>query len=170
VVYVCKCIIVIFSELGLFVEGNVNVIIVNIVGTDLASVFERVIAYDLASGFVDMAKRLSPPNVTAIEGDAMLIHNEPLVKGQKFNLIVGANLVDRVPDPVEWLKRSTEMLADDGILVIFTPFTWLSEYSDQSKWFGELLIVMHYTFIMCSYFYIFICQVGFEGMRRLCGL
>lgn len=83
-----------------------------------------------------MAKKHAPPNLTAVFGDAMVFHEDPLAKNEKFNLIVGANLVDRVPDPSVWVKRSCELLADDGLLVIFTPFTWLKEYSDQSKWFG----------------------------------
>lgn len=107
-------------------------------GYDLAIHFERVVAYDYAMGFVDMAKKHAPANMTAAFGDAMTFHEDPLAKDEKFNLIVGANLVDRVPDPAVWVKRSSEQLAEDGLLVIFTPFTWLKEYSSEDKWFGGI--------------------------------
>lgn len=109
----------------------------------MASRFKQVIAYDLATGFVDMAKKHAPDNMAATLGDAMAFQRDPLVQGRKFNLIVGSNLVDRVPDPRQWIKQSTAMLADDGLLVVFTPFTWLREYSDQEKWFGEAPLSLH---------------------------
>ena len=87
-----------------------------------------------------MANKHAPKNMTGTLGDAMTFHENQLAVGKKFNLIVGANLVDRVPDPMVWLKKSSEMLSDDGLLVIFTPFTWLREYSDQEKWFGNIFL------------------------------
>ena len=102
----------------------------------MAASFERVVAYDYADGFVKMAKKYAPANMTSAFGDAMVFHDDPLVRHEKFNLIVGANLVDRVPDPAVWVKESSRLLAADGLLIIFTPFTWLSEYSEKCKWFG----------------------------------
>jgi hypothetical protein len=60
---------------------------------------------------------------------------EPIA-GKSFDLIVGANLVDRLDDPMAWIQKSKEMLSDEGVLVIISPFTWLEGVTPEDKWLG----------------------------------
>lgn len=74
--------------------------------------------------------------MTLFHGDAHVAHSNPVVEGKKFNLIVGANLVDRMANPREWIQNSKGLLADDGLLVIFSPFTWMKDFTKEENWLG----------------------------------
>ena len=56
--------------------------------------------------------------------------------GRSFDLIVGANLVDRLDDPLAWIQQSKELLSDEGILVVISPFTWLESVTPEARWLG----------------------------------
>jgi hypothetical protein len=58
------------------------------------------------------------------------------IAGLSFDLVVGANLVDRLDDPLAWIQRSKEILSEEGILVIISPFTWLESVTPEAKWLG----------------------------------
>ena len=51
-----------------------------------------------------------------------------------FDLVLMANLIDRLPDPTRCLERLPEILAPGGWLVITSPYTWLEEYTPREKW------------------------------------
>ncbi|MFH0783485.1 MAG: 5-histidylcysteine sulfoxide synthase [Pseudomonadota bacterium] len=53
-----------------------------------------------------------------------------------YDLILAANLVDRLSDPGKFLAHVHERLNDDGILVLASPYTWLTEFTTRDKWIG----------------------------------
>jgi len=51
-----------------------------------------------------------------------------------FDLVLMANLIDRLPDPARCLARMPELIPSGGWLVITSPYTWLEEYTPREKW------------------------------------
>ena len=65
-----------------------------------------------------------------------LRQSETSQAGRSFDLIVGANLVDRLDDPLAWIQQSKALLSDEGILVVISPFTWLESVTPEARWLG----------------------------------
>jgi putative 4-mercaptohistidine N1-methyltranferase len=51
-----------------------------------------------------------------------------------FDLVLMANLIDRLNDPAKCLARLPELILPGGWLIITSPYTWLEEYSPREKW------------------------------------
>jgi putative 4-mercaptohistidine N1-methyltranferase len=51
-----------------------------------------------------------------------------------FDLVLMANLIDRLPDPAACLARLPELVRPGGGLIITSPYTWLEEYTPRAKW------------------------------------
>jgi putative 4-mercaptohistidine N1-methyltranferase len=51
-----------------------------------------------------------------------------------FDLVLMANLIDRLPDPARCLERLPELIRGGGWLVMTSPYTWLEEYTPREKW------------------------------------
>ena len=75
------------------------------------------------------------------QGDAC---NLPLDLGQ-FGCVVGANLVCRLPDPMDFLNRVPGLVASGGVLVLTTPASWDPAFTPKV------------TFVLCnkSFFFFF---------------
>ncbi|HEX4141139.1 MAG TPA: putative 4-mercaptohistidine N1-methyltransferase [Candidatus Methylacidiphilales bacterium] len=73
---------------------------------------------------------LQAGNVSFEHGDAC---NLPGDIG-KFDLVLMANLIDRLPDPAKCLARLPDLLNSGGWLIITSPYTWLEEYTPRDKW------------------------------------
>jgi putative 4-mercaptohistidine N1-methyltranferase len=56
-----------------------------------------------------------------------------------FDLIVMANLLDRLPDPLRCLRRLASITHPRGRVVISSPYTWLAEYTPRRKWLGGVM-------------------------------
>lgn len=54
-----------------------------------------------------------------------------------FDLVLMANLIDRLPDPARCLARMSKLISPGGWLVIASPYTWLEEYTPREKWLME---------------------------------
>lgn len=54
----------------------------------------------------------------------------------RFDVVLLANLVDRLPEPRRCLQRLPDLVAPGGQLVIASPFTWLEEYTPREHWLG----------------------------------
>jgi SAM-dependent methyltransferase len=67
-----------------------------------------------------------------LQGDACAL---PANLG-KFNAVLAANLLCRVPDPAACLAEMDAALNPGGLLVLTSPFTWLEEYTAKSRWLG----------------------------------
>lgn len=57
----------------------------------------------------------------------------------KFNLIFGGNLIDRLYNPAAFLEQIGEFIEPNGILILASPYSWLSEYTSKSKWLGGII-------------------------------
>lgn len=65
-------------------------------------------------------------------GDAMeLSHDLP-----RFDIVLMANVIDRLGDPARCLGRLPELVKSGGQLVITSPYTWLEEFTPRAKWLG----------------------------------
>jgi putative 4-mercaptohistidine N1-methyltranferase len=51
-----------------------------------------------------------------------------------FDLVLMANLLDRLPDPARCLARLPVLINRGGWLVMTSPYTWLEEYTPRAKW------------------------------------
>jgi len=70
--------------------------------------------------------------VTFEQGDAMDLRDH---LGQ-FDVVLMANLVDRLQNPSKCLERISGRLNPGGQLIITTPCTWLEEYTPKENWLG----------------------------------
>ena len=125
---------------------------------ELGRHFDEVVGIDFSSRFVAAAEQMRRQRLMTIrvprEGDATdEVHLQmPLdlrtdrarfEQGDAcnlradigtFDLVLMANLIDRLPDPARCLTRLPEIVSDGGWLVITSPYTWLEEYTPRDKW------------------------------------
>jgi len=53
-----------------------------------------------------------------------------------YDLILAANLIDRLYSPAKFLKTVHERLNTGGLLLIASPYTWLPEHTKREEWIG----------------------------------
>ena len=70
--------------------------------------------------------------VTFEQGDAQALRSD---LGQ-FDVVLMANLVDRLRDPNPCLNALQSVLRAGGQLILTTPCTWLEDYTPRSCWLG----------------------------------
>lgn len=70
--------------------------------------------------------------VDFFQGDACNL--KPLFGG--YDLILAANLIDRLYSPKKFLASVHERLNPGGILLIASPYTWLEEHTKREEWVG----------------------------------
>jgi putative 4-mercaptohistidine N1-methyltranferase len=51
-----------------------------------------------------------------------------------FDLVLMANLIDRLPDPARCLARLPGLVKPGGWVVLTSPYTWLEEYTPRARW------------------------------------
>jgi 5-histidylcysteine sulfoxide synthase/putative 4-mercaptohistidine N1-methyltranferase len=66
------------------------------------------------------------------QGDALNL--KPQHTG--YDLVLAANLIDRLYDPARFVTDIGERLRPGGLLVILSPYTWLEEFTPREKWLG----------------------------------
>jgi putative 4-mercaptohistidine N1-methyltranferase len=66
------------------------------------------------------------------QGDATFLRDG---LGQ-FDVVLMANLIDRLPCPAKCLEQLPNLVAAGGQLVIASPCTWLEEYTPKAEWLG----------------------------------
>ncbi|QQL45651.1 putative 4-mercaptohistidine N1-methyltransferase [Sulfuriroseicoccus oceanibius] len=119
-----------------------------VVGIDCSEVFvdaadliarEGQVPYDVVvegeharSASARVPEGVDPGRVRFERGDAMALRDNL----GSFDCVHAANLICRLPDPQRLLKRLPELVVDDGVLVLATPFTWLEEFTPRGKWLG----------------------------------
>jgi putative 4-mercaptohistidine N1-methyltranferase len=79
---------------------------------------------------LDLPDDLRAGNVSFERGDACAL---PPDIG-KFDFVLMANLIDRLPDPAKCLARLPDVINPNGWLVITSPYTWLEDYTSRDKW------------------------------------
>lgn len=70
--------------------------------------------------------------VEFLQGDACNL--KTLLSG--YDLILAANLIDRLYSPARFLATVHERLNPGGILLIASPYTWLPEHTRREDWIG----------------------------------
>lgn len=53
-----------------------------------------------------------------------------------FDLVLGANLIDRLHDPLAFLRRLPSLVNSEGILVLTSPYTWMDCFTPVERWIG----------------------------------
>lgn len=53
-----------------------------------------------------------------------------------FDLVLAANLIDRLYDPKKFLEEIGQRLVSGGVLVLTSPYTWLTEHTPRERWLG----------------------------------
>lgn len=73
-----------------------------------------------------------------VQGDACALPSGALAPGAKneYECVLAANLLCRVPSPLDCLKEIHRALKPGGVVVFTSPFTWMQQYTDKSKWLG----------------------------------
>jgi 5-histidylcysteine sulfoxide synthase/putative 4-mercaptohistidine N1-methyltranferase len=70
--------------------------------------------------------------VEFFQGDACNL--KPIFTG--YDLILAANLIDRLYSPAKFLSAIHERLNPNGLLLIASPYTWLEEHTKREEWIG----------------------------------
>jgi putative 4-mercaptohistidine N1-methyltranferase len=75
---------------------------------------------------------IDPETVRFEQGDAMALREDL----GRFEVVLLANLIDRLNKPVECLARLPELVSPGGLLVVTSPYTWMPEYTAKEDWLG----------------------------------
>ena len=130
---------------------------------ELAKLFDGVIAVDLSERLIAAAKHLQAKGVYCYqhvdEGEllaqrcvrladfsfAEMVHKIKFMHGNvleldedigTFDLILAANLIDRLPDPRMFLSAVHQYMNPDGVLVIASPYDWQERFTPKAQWLG----------------------------------
>jgi putative 4-mercaptohistidine N1-methyltranferase len=57
-----------------------------------------------------------------------------------FDVVLMANLIDRVNDPSKCLGQLAGLIKRGGQLIITSPYTWLEDYTPREKWLGGTIV------------------------------
>lgn len=127
---------------------------------ELARHCAEVIGIDFSGKFVDVANHLRnngsfgfsyidegaltvphqavvPPEIDRTRvrferGDAML----PRDGLGQFDVVLMANLIDRLSHPVQCVQKLQGLARPGGQLIVTSPYTWLEEYTPRANWLG----------------------------------
>jgi putative 4-mercaptohistidine N1-methyltranferase len=66
------------------------------------------------------------------QGDAMALRQGLGV----FDVVLMANLIDRLREPLKCLERLPSLVVKGGQLIVTSPYTWLPDYTERSLWLG----------------------------------
>ncbi len=127
---------------------------------ELSERFDETIGIDFSHGLIDAARSITSGNTLqaeiADEGDLsktielrMPLGTRPeklrFEQGDAMNLspqlgrfdfVLMANLIDRLPNPRACLESIGSFLNDNGVLAITSPYTWLAQYTPREHWLG----------------------------------
>ncbi|MFM8365233.1 MAG: putative 4-mercaptohistidine N1-methyltransferase [Verrucomicrobiota bacterium] len=53
-----------------------------------------------------------------------------------FDVVLAANLICRLPNPLSFLKRLPSLVKTGGHLLLATPFSWLEDFTPHENWLG----------------------------------
>lgn len=130
---------------------------------ELARAFDEVIGIDFSARFILAGARLAETGVLRYtlpdEGELVSYHERRLdtlglaeTAGRVafwqgdacnlkevftgFDLVLAANLIDRLYSPRRFLAEVAHRLAPGGLLVLASPYTWLEEHTRREEWIG----------------------------------
>ena len=123
----------------------------NVTGLDFSTRFFRLAARMQEEGYLRYAlpdegelvsyheARLGDFNLDAVRSRVEFFQADACNLPEKFSgydLILAANLIDRLYSPRRFLTTIHERLNPGGLLVITSPYTWLEEYTKRDEWLG----------------------------------
>jgi putative 4-mercaptohistidine N1-methyltranferase len=56
-----------------------------------------------------------------------------------FDLVLAANLIDRLPHPARFLAQLPELLRPGGQLLLTSPYTWMEDFTPKDRWLGGIV-------------------------------
>jgi len=74
-------------------------------------------------------------NIQFFQGDACHLPLD-ILGNKKYSVIHAANLLCRLPDPQLFLDTLPSLLIPNGLAIFISPFSWLSQYTEQKYWLG----------------------------------
>ena len=125
--------------------------------------FQRVTGLDFSTRFFRLAARMQEEGYLRYafpeEGDILSFHEISLAdlgldrvrervefyqadacnlpeKFTGYDLVLAANLIDRLYSPRRFLATIHERINPGGLLVIISPYTWLEEFTKKEEWLG----------------------------------
>jgi 5-histidylcysteine sulfoxide synthase/putative 4-mercaptohistidine N1-methyltranferase len=130
---------------------------------ELARAFDRVTGLDFSARFIRIGDQLVEKGriqyVLQDEGELVSYHTadlaelglddlrdkveffqadasnlKPLYTG--YDLVLAANLIDRLYSPRRFLESIHERIETGGFLVLTSPYTWLEEFTKREEWIG----------------------------------
>ncbi len=134
---------------------------------EFARYFDRVEAIDFSARFIQQGFRLLEEGCVRYtiptEGELVAFkecnlselgydsikHKIEFVQGDACNLKPGfggydlifcGNLIDRLYDPLLFLHSILDRINPGGFLILASPYTWLEEYTEKSKWLGGIKV------------------------------
>jgi 5-histidylcysteine sulfoxide synthase/putative 4-mercaptohistidine N1-methyltranferase len=132
---------------------------------ELAQYFDQVTGIDFSARFIRIAYQLQEKGVIHYqlpeEGEIVSFHEKHLsdfglagtgpriefaqgdahnLKPQftHYDLVLAANLIDRLYDPARFLATIHQRINPGGLLLIASPYTWLEEFTEKAKWIGGI--------------------------------
>lgn len=127
---------------------------------ELSKHFDEVVGIDFSHSFINAAKELQtagsldisikdhghrfiqnsiklpkdahPERVTFLQGDACDLPES----SEKWDLVLAANLLCRLPKPRKFLSDITLQIKSGGYFILVSPYTWMEEYTDINEWIG----------------------------------
>lgn len=119
-----------------------------VIGIDFSSRFSAVANRLKADGYVNFersteghltepSRAVVPPDIDRArvifeQGDATNLRPDLGV----FDVVLMANLIDRLPNPHPCLERLPTLVKHGGQLIITSPYTWLTDYTPRENWLG----------------------------------
>ncbi|MCG6932477.1 MAG: 5-histidylcysteine sulfoxide synthase [Gallionella sp.] len=130
---------------------------------ELARHFEHVTGIDFSARFIHSGVQLAEQGVlryTLVEEGELVSYRERKLAGLGldearhkvdffqgdacnlksvfggYDLILAANLIDRLYSPKKFLSTVHERLNPGGVLLIASPYTWLEEHTSREEWIG----------------------------------
>jgi len=130
---------------------------------ELARHFEQVTGVDFSARFINLGVQLAEQGTVrytlsdegelvnyktahladlgleAVRGKVDFVQSDacnlkPFLNG--FDLVLAANLIDRLYDPAQFLGAIHERINLGGVLLIASPYTWLEEHTARENWVG----------------------------------
>jgi putative 4-mercaptohistidine N1-methyltranferase len=86
-----------------------------------------------------VSSRIDRDRLRFIAGDALRIPK----KLGTFDLVLAANLIDRLPEPARFLKKVLpQLVRPGGILLLTSPYTWSSDFTPQTRWLHDSFLTI----------------------------
>ncbi len=107
--------------------------VASLLARDGSAAYERADEGALTTRLVAVVPpEISRERATFEHGDA-----EDLRSGlEGFDVVLAANLVDRLADPAQFLARCADLVKSGGQLIITSPYTWMPEFTAPKNWLG----------------------------------